>query len=88
METFNMIILIGIFISSIVNLAIELEDDHTIKQEYILRILFCSLAIGTIHPMIHNNVNSPILIYMTVLYFLVNRIVVRLKELKIIYKKN
>lgn len=86
METFSILILIGIFISSIVNLAIELGDTHTIKQEYILRSLFCSLAVGTVHPILHVSKDSPILIYLSVLYFLVNRIIVRLRELKVTYK--
>jgi len=87
METFNILILIGIFISSIVNLAIELEDTHTIKQEYILRVLFCSLSIGTIHPILHTTRDSPIIMYLTIFYFLISRIFTRLKELNIIYKK-
>lgn len=86
MESLNIIILLGIFISSIVNLAIELDDTHTIKHELQYRVLFCSIAIGTIYPILHSNTNS-ILLYFSILTCLVYRIFYRLKQLKPNYKK-
>jgi hypothetical protein len=81
METLNIIVLVGIFISAIVNLAIELEDKHTVKYELQLRILFCCVALGAIYPIIHKSKGDTLLLHSVVFFFLITRIITRLRQL-------
>jgi len=82
MESLNLLILIGVFISSIINLAIELEDKHTIKYEYYLRTIFCIIALSTVKPIMVND-SKLIWLFSVILAYLIYRIQSRLKELNI-----
>ncbi len=86
MENFNILILIGICISSIVSLAIELEDTHTIKYEIQLRLFFCCTTIGSIHSAFNDTVGANILLNSSIFLFLLVRMITRLKQLGIIFK--
>ncbi len=86
MESCNIFILFGICISAIVNLAIELEDTHTIKYELQLRVFFGCIAVGAIYSAFNDIVGANIILNISIFLFLILRIIHRLKQLNLIHK--
>jgi hypothetical protein len=87
MENLNTITLFGIFISSIVNIAVELEDKHTIKHELQLKLVFCCIAVLSFYFIFNEVSTNLILFYVPLLYILIIRIIDRVQHLRLISKK-
>ena len=86
MENLNTITLFGIFISSIVNIAVELEDQHTIRYELQLKLIFCCIAVLSFYFIFNEVGANLILFYVPLLYILILRIINRIQYLKLISK--
>lgn len=75
METVNNIILIGIFLSSLINLVIELDETRNTRYVVIAKGLFATMAIGAILVVLSPQVSYYIVFNLSVLIGLIIRII-------------
>jgi hypothetical protein len=75
METINSIVLFGIFIASIANLAVEVDETKDTKYILIAKSLFCLMAIGSIFAVVRPQVGFYLLLNSAVFAGLVIRII-------------
>lgn len=75
METLNNIVLIGIFLGSLMNLVIELDEEKTTKYVLIAKLLFCTMAIGAILGALSPKVGYFLILNTSILIGLVIRII-------------
>jgi hypothetical protein len=80
MEAINNLILLGIAISALTNLIIEIEDVKTIKYEWILKICFGWVIVGSLASIFYKHSFSSTILYTALLIVLVNRILIRKKQ--------
>lgn len=82
MEILNNIILIGIFLSALINLVIELDESKQTKTVVISKFLYCTIAIGAILAVMKPEVRYFIILNLSFLLGLILRIFNRLKKNK------
>ena len=80
METINTLVLIGVAITSLVNLIIEIEDVKTVKYEFILKISFGWVIIGALYSIFYEQKFGSIILNVALLVVLFNRILIRKKQ--------
>ncbi len=80
METINHLILLSIAIAALTNLIIEIEDVKTIKYEWILKISFGWITVGSISSIFYPHLFSSTILYTALLVVLINRILIRKKK--------
>lgn len=79
METINNLILLSIAITALINLIIEIEDTRTFKYEWILRLCFGGVIVGSISSIFYKHPMSSTVLYVALLTALINRILIRKK---------
>lgn len=82
METLNNIILIGVFLSALGNLVIEVDETRDTKYIVIAKFLFASLAIGSILAALRPYIGYYIIYNISVLSCLIIRIIRSLNKNK------
>lgn len=75
MVILNNIILIGIFIGSLINLVIELDETRDTKYVVIAKLLFTTMAIGSVLAVVRPQVEYYIILNLSVLIGLIARII-------------
>ena len=80
MEAVNNLVLIGVAISALINLIIEIEDVKTIRYELILKICFGWVIVGCVMSIFYKQSYGGTVLNVALLIVLLNRILIRKKE--------
>lgn len=87
METLNSIVLIGIFLTSLINLMFEMHVDKSNRHVISSKLIFCGMAIGAIFAIAHPHIRYFLIMNASLLMALVFRILKRIKEQRNKYRK-
>lgn len=88
METVNSIVLVGIFLTSLINLMFEVHVDKSKRHVISAKLIFATMAIGAIFAVTHPHVRYFLIMNASLLTALTFRIIKRIKEQTNKYKKH